>query len=93
MVGEYSPHAYAGGGIFWDEVLEYRVWCHPDAGGDYYYPFESAEVALAFSRQESRAGKPLAPNFTKRIYKRETAQCFHTHERRANNRVAAGIFG
>ena len=60
MVGEYSPHAYAGGGIFWDEVLEYRVWCHPDASGDYYYPFEFAEVALAFSRQESRAEKPLA---------------------------------
>lgn len=28
--GHLSATAHAGGGYVWDEVLEYRVWCHPD---------------------------------------------------------------
>lgn len=32
LVGMYSPVAGAGGGYVWDEVLEYRVWCHPERG-------------------------------------------------------------
>ena len=46
LVGTYSAVAKAGGGFVWDDVLEYRVWCHPeggssdlDHGSDYYYPF------------------------------------------------------
>lgn len=46
LVGEYPGTAGAGGGFVWDEVLEYRVRCHPergapdlDDGSDYYYPF------------------------------------------------------
>jgi len=26
MVGKYEAMCFAGGGLFWDEVLEYRVW-------------------------------------------------------------------
>jgi putative acetyltransferase len=47
-VGQYSALAGAGGGFVWDEVLEYRVWCHPERGApdlaygsDYYYAFAS----------------------------------------------------
>jgi len=29
LVGTYSPLAQAGGYV-WDDVLEYRVWCHPE---------------------------------------------------------------
>jgi hypothetical protein len=31
QVGSYPTMVYAGGGYFFDEVLEYRVWCHPAA--------------------------------------------------------------
>jgi len=51
-VGEYSAVAGAGGGYVWDEVLEYRVWCHPkDGSDDYYYAYSShAEACEAFDR-------------------------------------------
>jgi hypothetical protein len=67
LVGTYSPVAKAGGGDVWDDVLEYRVWCHPergatdfDEGSDYYYPFASYSEALAFSRVTEGAEEPLA---------------------------------
>jgi len=31
-VGNYEALAAAGGGFVWDEVLEYRVWRHPERG-------------------------------------------------------------
>src|SRR5262245_25271489 len=47
-VGTYPAEIHAGGGYVWDAVLEYRVWCHPEAGApdlddgnDYYYAFKS----------------------------------------------------
>lgn len=60
MVGEYSALAKSGGGYVWDEVLEYRVWCHPDEGDDYYYAFEDFESALQCSKDERGAEEPLA---------------------------------
>lgn len=59
MVGEYPALSKAGGGYVWDEVLEYRVWCHAE-GDDYYYAFEDAETALECSREEVGAEAPLA---------------------------------
>jgi hypothetical protein len=51
-VGKYSPVAGSGGGFVWDEVLEYRVWCHPKEGGDdYYYAYASYEEALEASEK------------------------------------------
>jgi putative acetyltransferase len=45
-VGKYPAVASAGGGYVWDEVLEYRVWCHPkDGSDDYYYAYSSYEAA------------------------------------------------
>lgn len=67
MVGEYPATAKAGGGYVWDEVLEYRVWCHPElgapdevAGSDYYYAFPTFEEALAFSAGNAGCEAPLA---------------------------------
>jgi len=67
LVGTYSPAAKAGGGYVWDEVLEYRVWCHPergaedlDDGSDYYYAFASYAEAADFSDTHSGTEKPLA---------------------------------
>ena len=65
-VGEYPALAGAGGGYVWDEVLEYRVWCHPergaedlDEGGDYYYAFATYDEALEFSTQTPGAEAPI----------------------------------
>ena len=56
MVGEYPALAKAGGGYVWDEVLEYRVWCHPEGGGDdYYYAFATYDEALAFAGGDKEA--------------------------------------
>jgi hypothetical protein len=55
-VGTYSALAKAGGGYVWDDVLEYRVWCHPERGAsdehdgsDYYFAFATYAGAAAFS--------------------------------------------
>jgi hypothetical protein len=67
LVGTYSPLAKAGGGFVWDEVLEYRVWCHPERGApdeadgsDYHHPFVTYAEALAFSARTKGAESPLA---------------------------------
>lgn len=45
-VGSYPAIAGTGGGYVWDEVLEYRVWCHPqDGGDDFYHAYRSYEEA------------------------------------------------
>jgi putative acetyltransferase len=66
MVEEYPATVKAGGGFFYDEVLEYRVWCYPHEGAkdkfdgdDYYFAFASFEVALEFSKSEAGAQEPL----------------------------------
>lgn len=60
-VGTYPALAKAGGGYVWDEVLEYRVWCHPaDGGDDYYYAFASSGEAEDFAARTPEAGSPLA---------------------------------
>lgn len=67
LVGTYPPLAKAGGGYVWDEVLEYRVWCHPERGAsdfaegsDYYDAFATYEEALEYSQRTEGAEAPLA---------------------------------
>ncbi|RXF04584.1 GCN5 family acetyltransferase [Pseudoalteromonas sp. PS5] len=67
MVGEYPAESKAGGGYVWDEVLEYRVWCHPhdgapdlENGSDYYYAFETYEEAKECSSEIDGSEEPLA---------------------------------
>lgn len=66
MVGEYPVLAKAGGGYVWDEVLEYRVWCHPENGAedlengdDYYYAFSNYEEAQEFSSKINGTEEPI----------------------------------
>lgn len=66
-VGDYDALAHGGGGYVWDEVLEYRVWCHPENGApdeldgdDYYYPFATYNDAKEFSVATKGAEEPLA---------------------------------
>jgi len=67
LVGKYPAFAKGGGGYVWDDVLEYRVWCHPERGArdledgsDYYHPFATYAEALAFSQHTAGAEEPLA---------------------------------
>lgn len=67
QVGEYPASSFAGGGFVWDEVLEYRVWFHPEDGAedlhdgdDYYLPFATYEEARACSETMAGAEAPLA---------------------------------
>ena len=60
-VGKYPAIAGAGGGYVWDDVLEYRVWCHPkDGGNDYYYAYSSYEEALQAADSLRRTDKTIA---------------------------------
>ena len=66
-VGKYPARVAAGGGFVWDEVLEYRVWCHPEsgasdsaAGNDHCYCFATYTEAHRFSRTAQGAEEPLA---------------------------------
>ena len=66
-VGTYAAVAGAGGGLVWDEVLEYRVWCHPERGApdlergsDYYYPFATFDEAARFARETPGTEEPIA---------------------------------
>lgn len=83
MVGEYPALSKAGGGYVWDEVLEYRVWCHGEEGDDYYYAFEDAETALECSREEKGAEEPVALILQKEyIDESEDGQYVHVRRER-----------
>ena len=67
LVGTYPALAKSGGGFVWDDVLEYRVWCHPEHGApddgdgsDYFHAFTTYEEALSFSKRTRGAEPPLA---------------------------------
>lgn len=90
QVGEYPAMAKAGGGYVWDEVLEYRVWCHPERstldgieGSDYYHAFETFEEALAFATSNSGCEAPLALVLQREyIDESEPGQYVHVAEER-----------
>ncbi|RZK45249.1 MAG: GCN5 family acetyltransferase [Pedobacter sp.] len=67
LVGTYPALVGFGGGLVWDDVLEYRVWCYPESGApdleegnDYCYVFEICEEAIDFSATNKGTGTPLA---------------------------------
>jgi len=90
LVGTYEALAKSGGGLVWDAVLEYRVWCHPERGApdseegdDYYYAFSTYQEALAFAEETRGAEQPLAL-VLQQEYINEPApgQYVHVRERR-----------
>jgi hypothetical protein len=65
-VGTYPPDTKSGAGYFYDNVLEYRVWLHPDRGAtplngdeDYFVAFAQYERAEAFSKTTAGAEQPI----------------------------------
>lgn len=66
-VGLYSAETKSGAGYFYDDVLEYRVWLHPEKGAnpenggrDYFATFAQYERAAAFAAKAKGAEPPLA---------------------------------
>jgi hypothetical protein len=65
-VGTYPPDTKSGAGYLYDDVLEYRVWLHPENGAsplngdkDYFVAFAQYEVADAFSKKSPGAEDPI----------------------------------
>jgi hypothetical protein len=65
-VGTFPGPAKSGAGYFYDEVLEYRVWFHPERGArrlagdrDYFAAFAQYEAAAAYARNMAGAEAPL----------------------------------
>lgn len=89
-IGDYPALVKSGGGYVWDEVLEYRVWCHPENGApdiedgnDYYYVFDNYEDALEYSNENVGAEQPLALILQREyIDESETENYIHVKEER-----------
>jgi hypothetical protein len=65
-VGTYPEETKSGAGYFYDDVLEYRVWFHPEHGAipfngtnDYFMTFATYEPAEAVSKTLPGAEEPL----------------------------------
>lgn len=66
MIGVYPAYVKSGAGYMYADVLEYRVWCHPENGApdefdgdDYYQFFAHYEDALFFSNNTQGAEQPV----------------------------------
>lgn len=89
-VGEYPSLAKAGGGYVWDEVLEYRVWCHPERGAkdlengnDYFHAFKNYEDAYKFCIENEGTEEALALILQKEhIDESEPGQYIHIKDER-----------
>lgn len=90
LIGEYPALVKAGGGYVWDDVLEYRVWCHPEngapdieEGNDYYYVFATYEEALRYAEENKGAEEPVALVLQEEyIDEPETGNYVHVKEQR-----------
>lgn len=58
-VGNYPALVQSGGGYFYDEVLEYRVWVRPPGKEPFYFAFANFEEALNCSKLTQFAEMPV----------------------------------
>jgi hypothetical protein len=65
-VGKYSGRVKSGAGYFYDDVLEHRVWLHPERGAkplagdrDYFAAFAEYERAAEFAKSAQGSEEPL----------------------------------
>ena len=90
MIGKYPALSKSGGGFVWDEVLEYRVWCHPEDGAadlengdDYYYAFSNYKKAFDFSNENKGTEEPIVLILQREyIDEPETGKYIHVKEER-----------
>lgn len=58
-VGTYDLHTFSGGGYFYDEVLEYRVWVKESGKSSKCHMFADYESAESFAKKTQYAEWPL----------------------------------
>jgi len=83
-VGSYSEYTSSGGGYFFDEVLEYRVWVHQGGNEeDYCRCFPTYGEALQFSDETPGSEAPLVLVLQKEhVNKKENGEFEHITEER-----------
>jgi putative acetyltransferase len=88
-VGTYPARTLSGGGYFYDEVLEYRVWVYSEQEGEYHRTFVDYKSALAFAIRTLGAKDPNVLILQKEYVDEPTAGVFTkiTAERIAEWRV------
>ncbi|UOQ69420.1 hypothetical protein MUN86_27935 (plasmid) [Hymenobacter volaticus] len=57
-LGTYPARTCSGGGYFYDDVLEYRVWVSTRQEGEYYRAFADYPSACSFSTRTAGAQAP-----------------------------------
>ncbi|WP_324680665.1 hypothetical protein [Hymenobacter sp. GOD-10R] len=57
-LGTYPARTFSGGGYFYDEVLEYRVWVYTPPQGEYFRAFATYASAVRFAHQTAGAQAP-----------------------------------
>lgn len=78
-VGTFGAQTKSGAGYFYDEVLEYRVWLHPERGAeplagtfDYFAAFARYETAAEYARTHAGSEHPIVL-----VLQREHIKCAH----------------
>ncbi|MEM6472014.1 MAG: GCN5 family acetyltransferase [Planctomycetota bacterium] len=82
LVGFFVAQTNSGGGLVWDEVLEYRVWVHRGDDDDCFNVFQHCQDAIEFSSITEGAESPLAL-VLQREYIDEKEPGEYTHVREA----------
>ncbi|OYP34616.1 GCN5 family acetyltransferase [Rhodopirellula sp. MGV] len=83
LVGFFETETFAGGGLVWDAVLEYRVWVHSDDADDCVNVFRCYRDARAFSEATLGAESPVALILQRQyIDEVEEGQYVHVQESR-----------
>jgi len=80
-IGNYPALVKAGGGYVWDEVLEYRVWCHPEKGAE-------EPIALILQKEYINESEPEKYTHIKEERLTEWPVEFLTRPRRNENTIS-----
>lgn len=87
MVGSYPALTFSGGGYFWDEVLEYRVWAHPRDGAEdladgdlYFHSFATHEEAVQHYENHVGSHQPIVLVLQKE-WAEQTAEGVYEHRK------------
>lgn len=81
QVGKYPEFVYSGGGYFYDEILEYRVWVRSSGHDPELHTFATYKEAEHFSQLDPDAEPPVVL-VLQREYIDEPTQGHYKHVRK-----------
>lgn len=98
LVGTYPADTKSGAGYFYDQVLEYRVWLHPDKGAvnvngnkDYFVAFAQYEPAEVFSKATPGAEQPVVLVPSVPVSRRTRTRPLRSRKGPAHYRMASAV--